>query len=294
MVGTALSQLLTEKGYRVIVLTRNPSALKSPHKNLSYARWDIKKKEIDIRAIQEADHIIHLAGAGVMDKKWDSTYKKEIVDSRVESAKLIAGSLQKNDNKVKAVISASAIGWYSPGNNLHTEDEPADPEFLGETCRIWEESIAPVKQLGKRLVTFRIGIVLSKKGGALVEFIKPLKFRIAAILGNGKQVISWIHIDDLCKMFLHAIENNNIAGVYNAVAPTPVTNKEMTLTLAKKLRGKFYLPVYVPSFILKIMMGGRSTEILKSANVSCQKILHTGFTFGFEKMEHAAEDLTRS
>ena len=214
LVGTALSRSLIEKGHTVIVLTRNPYSLISTDKHLSYARWDINKKEIDLPAIQDADYIIHLAGAGVMEKKWDTAYKKEIVDSRVESSGLLIDHLTKHTNKVKAVISASAIGWYRPGNNLHTEEEPSDQGFLGETCRLWEESIQPVQQLGKRLVTFRIGIVLSKKGGALAEFIKPLKFRIAAILGNGQQMISWIHIDDLCKLFIYAIENNHLEGTF--------------------------------------------------------------------------------
>lgn len=292
LLGTALSKQLIEKGYSVIVLSRNPGAIKNTQKNLSNARWDIKKKEMDIIALQEADYIIHLAGAGVMDKKWDPAYKKEIVDSRVESSKLITETLEQHTNKVKAVISASAIGWYKPGDHLHTEDESADTGFLGETCRLWEESMAPVKQLGKRLITFRIGIVLGKTGGALAEFIKPLKFRIAAILGNGKQVISWIHIDDLCRMFIFAIENTNTEGIYNAVAPEPVTNKKMTLALAKKMWGRFYLPVHVPAFILKIMLGGRSIEILKSAAVSCKKILETGFYFRFEKIDQAAGELT--
>ena len=291
LVGTALSKSLIEKGHNVIVLTRNPSSLISADKHLFYAHWDINKKQIDLPAIQEADYIIHLAGAGVMDKKWDITYKKEIVDSRVESANLLVDHLTKHTNKVKAVISASAIGWYRPGNNLHTEEEPSDQGFLGETCRLWEESIQPVQQLGKRLVTFRIGIVLSKNGGALAEFIKPLKYRIAAILGNGQQIISWIHIEDLCNMFIYAIENNNLKGSYNAVAPEPVTNKEMTLALAKKISGKFYLPLHVPAFILKLMLGGRSIEILKSAAISCKKILDTGFTFHFKKIEKAVDDL---
>ena len=192
LVGKALSKLLTEKGYKVIVLSRQPeiSRSKPGNDNLSFAHWDIKKQEIDIAALQAADYIIHLAGAGVMDKKWTAAYKKEIISSRTESAKLIVDSLKNNTNKVKAVISASAIGWYNTGENVHTEEEPADDIFLGETCKLWEESMQPVTQLNKRLVKLRIGIVLSKDGGALKEFMNPLRFGIAAILGNGKQIIS--------------------------------------------------------------------------------------------------------
>lgn len=295
LVGGALSRLLLNKGYKVIILSRRAAgnAKQVIQNNLSFAHWDIKKQEIDIAALQAADYVIHLAGAGVMDKKWTAAYKQEIISSRADSAKLIVNSLRNNTNKVKAVISASAIGWYSSGENMHTEDEPADDSFLGETCKLWEESMEPVTQLNKRLVKLRIGIVLSKDGGALKEFINPLRFGIAAILGSGKQVISWIHIDDLCNLFVYAIENGQLYGVYNAVAPNPVNNKNLTITLAKKMNGKFYLPVYAPAFILKLMLGGRSIEILKSAAVSCKKIQDTGFNFQFKTIETALKDLVK-
>ncbi len=296
LVGGALSRLLLDKGYRVIILSRS-KAMSSTNSiiqsNLSFAYWDIKKQEIDIAALQAADYIIHLAGAGVMDKKWTATYKKEIVSSRAESAKLIVDSLRDNTNKVKAVISASAIGWYNTGENVHTEEEPADDSFLGETCKLWEESMEPVTQLNKRLVKLRIGIVLSKDGGALKEFMNPLRFGIAAILGSGKQIISWIHINDLCNLFVYAIENEQLYGVYNAVAPNPVNNKTLTITLAKKMKGKFYIPVHVPTFILKLMLGGRSIEILKSIAVSCKKIQDAGFNFQFKTIETALENVVK-
>jgi uncharacterized protein len=296
LVGGALSRLLLDKGYRVIILSRSkaPSSTKSfTHSNLSFAYWDIKKQEIDIAALQAADYIIHLAGAGVMDKKWTAAYKKEIISSRAESARLIVDSLRNNTNKVKAVISASAIGWYNTGENVHTEEEPADDSFLGETCKLWEESMEPVTQLNKRLVKLRIGIVLSKDGGALKEFMNPLRFGIAAILGSGKQVISWIHINDLCNLFVFAIENEQLYGAYNAVAPNPVNNKTLTITLAKKMKGKFYLPVHVPTFILQLMLGGRSVEILKSSTVSCKKIQDAGFNFQFKTIETALENVVK-
>jgi uncharacterized protein (TIGR01777 family) len=295
LVGKVLSKFLSEKGYRVIVLSRSPEPTDGKPENsaISFAKWDIKKQEIDIAAIQAADYIVHLAGAGVMDKKWSEDYKKEIINSRAGSAKLIVDSLKNNSNKVKAVISASAVGWYRPGENIHTEDEPADDSFLGQTCKLWEDSMKPVLQLDKRLVKLRIGIVLSENGGALKEFMNPLRFGIAAILGSGKQVISWIHINDLCNLFVYAIENEQLHGVYNAVAPAPVNNKTLTITLAKKMKGKFYLPVHVPTFVLKLMLGGRSIEILKSSAVSCKKIQGAGFNFQFKTIETALEDLVK-
>ncbi len=297
LVGKALCERLLTKGYKVVVLSRKVVATNSIDDKLSFAKWDVVKQEIDINALQQADYIIHLAGAGVMDKKWTAAYKKEIVDSRVQSSKLIVESLKKYPNKVKAVISASAIGFYgeNPVENFSGFEETAkvDNNFLGETCRLWEESIQEVKQLNKRLATLRIGIVLSKNGGALKEFIKPLQLGIAAVLGNGKQMISWIHIDDLCSMFLFAIENETLSGTFNAVAPMPVNNKTLTITLAKKMKGRFYIPIHVPSFILKLMMGGRSIEILKSTTVSSKKINDAGFNFQFETIETALDDLTK-
>jgi len=294
LVGRALCKTLLAKGYRVIVLSRAAASQQQTNSNLGYAHWDIKKQQIDIEAIQAADYIIHLAGAGVMDKKWTNEYKKEIISSRADSGRLIVESLKNNTNKVKGIISASAIGWYTASENVHTEEEAADDNFLGQTTKLWEESMKPVLQMDKRLVKLRIGIVLSKEGGALKEFMSPLKFGIAAILGNGKQMISWIHIDDLCSLFLFAIENPAVKGVYNAVAPNPVNNKTLTRSLAKKLNPNFYLPVHVPEFVLKIMLGGRSIEILKSNTVSCKKIQESGFQFQFENIDSALENIVHS
>ena len=295
LVGSALTKALMQKGYRVIILTRSIGEKKETE-NLSYALWDVKKQQIDLAAVQKADYIVHLAGAGVVEKKWTEAYKKEIVESRTESSRLIIDSLKNKANNVKAVISASAIGYYGPDSQLakpFTEDDVNDDSFLGNTCKLWEESIKPVTTLDKRLVTLRTGIVLSNDGGALAEFIKPIRFGMAAILGTGNQMVSWIHIDDLCRLFIAAIENENLQGTYNAVAPEPVTNKKLTLNLAKVMNGKLYIPFHVPVFMLKLMMGQRSIEVLKSATVSCKKIMDTGFTFNFNSIESALDNLVK-
>ncbi len=299
LVGNHLTPMLLAKGYSVTILSRS-IANQPSIPNLTYANWNVEKQTIDTAAIKNADYIIHLAGAGVADKRWTTQRKKEIVDSRTQSSALLIKGLQENDNKVKAVVSASAIGWYgadltpalSKGEEAgFTEESPADTEFLGETCRLWEESIEPITQLQKRLVKLRIGIVLSKDGGALKEFIKPIKFGIASILGNGQQIVSWIAIDDLCRMFIHAIENENMEGSFNAVAPNPVTNKQLTLAIAKVIKGKFFIAASVPSFVLKLMLGEMSIEILKSATVNCHKIKKTGFTFLYPSVDTALESM---
>ena len=289
LVGTAVKALLEQKGYEVVLLTRS----KTPTKG--QAHWDINAGTIDSTAIAAADYIIHLAGAGVADKRWSASRKQEILDSRTKSSALLVKALQETPNKVKAVISASAIGWYGPDNiDTHNNDlsaqgfvetDPSYPDFLGTTCAAWEASIAPVTAntngLQKRLVCLRTGIVLSKHGGALKEFLKPLAVRMAAVLGNGKQMISWIDVRDLAKMFVYALENENISGSYNAVAPAPVSNKTLTQTLAKVLYGSFYITTFVPSFVLKIMLGEMSIEVLKSTTVSAQKITEAGFVFDY-------------
>ena len=297
LVGRALSKALLEKGHSVIILTRKIEVMADhpQSKNgIQWAQWNVESQTIDKDAVARADYIIHLAGAGVADKRWTKKRKQEILDSRVKSGALLVNALNKIENKVKAVITASAIGWYGadpviPNPNPFLEDAPADTAFLGDTCRQWEQSIEPVTQLKKRLVKLRIGIVLSKDGGALKEFIKPLQFGVAAILGNGKQMISWIHIDDLVNMFMAAIENEYMNGIYNAVAPQPVSNKELTLELARS-RKKFFIPFYVPSFILKLMLGEMSIEILKSATVSSTKIHQAGFNFKFPDIKSALKN----
>jgi uncharacterized protein (TIGR01777 family) len=293
LIGKALCKALLEKGYHVIILTRNPPA-QSATGNISFATWNPDQQIIDKEVISSADYIIHLAGAGVADKRWTKKRKIEIIKSRIDSSKLLVDSLRTIPNKVKAVISASAIGWYgedptNPNEKPFTEDSPADNGFLGKTCKHWEESIEAVTESGKRLVKLRIGIVLSKDGGAMKEFLKPLKFGVAAILGNGKQIISWIHIDDLVDMFIAALENDQLRGAYNGVAPNPVSNKTLTLQLAKT-RNKFFIPMYVPTFILKIMLGEMSVEILKSTTVSAEKILKSGFQFKHPSIEIAVEN----
>ena len=299
LVGTAVKVLLEQKGYEVVLLTRSKMPLKGQ------AHWDINAGTIDSTAIAAADYIIHFAGAGVADKRWSTARKQEILDSRTKSSALLVKALQETPNKVKAVISASAIGWYGPDQiNAHNidlsaqgfvETDPSYPDFLGTTCAAWEASIAPVTAntngLQKRLVCLRTGIVLSKHGGALKEFLKPLAVRMAAVLGNGKQMIRWIDVRDLAKMFVYALENENISGSYNAVAPAPVSNKTLTQTLAKVLYGSFYITTYVPSFVLKIMLGEMSIEVLKSTTVSAQKILDAGFVFDYPEISKSLSTL---
>ena len=293
LIGTALTPMLLSKGYEVIILTRQTG--KQNNGTIKYAHWDVENGTIEKDVIAKADYIIHLAGTNVGEKRWTKKRKKQILESRKKSGELIIKALKEIPNKVQCVLTASGIGWYGPDTKISkqkgfNENDPHSNDFLGEVCEQWEESLKPVVALDKRLIIFRQGIVLSKEGGAFTEFKKPLKFGIAAILGSGKQVLSWIHIEDLCRMYVYALEKK-FSGVFNAVAPQVISNKNFTLELAKKARGKFFIPVYVPSFVLKIVLGEMSIEVLKSATVSCEKIKSTGFQFLYPSIEAALNNL---
>jgi len=320
LIGTALTHLLIDNGHRVIILSRNappgnrpvsadekvpgePGSAaafysRSSGPGLQRLHWDPASGYIDVEAIRQADYIVHLAGAGVADHRWTAKRKKVIEESRTNSADLLVNTLRQNANQVKAVISASGIGWYGPDPVIPNprpfeETDPADKDFLGETCRRWEAAISPVTELGKRLVILRTGLVLSRQGGALAEFRKPIRFGIAPILGSGRQILSWIHIDDLCRLYLESIEREEWSGVYNAVAPNPASNRVFTIELARRLKGRYFVPVFVPSLLLKVIIGEMSVEVLKSATVSAAKTRAAGFQFIYPAVESALDNLLK-
>jgi uncharacterized protein len=293
LIGTALSKFLLSRGYQVIILTRNPKTKKMSAPGISYAAWDIEKQIIHEAIFKTANHIIHLAGAGVADKPWTEKRKTEIVESRVKSSELLIKALETIPNNITSVVSASAIGWYQQNKGYQSvETEPPAEDFLGQTCLAWENSIKPVEKMGKRLVILRTGIVLSNAGGAFPAFRKPIRYGIAGILGNGKQIISWIHMEDLCRLYLEAMTNHDWSGIFNAVSPGPVNNRNFTLELAKKLKGSFFIPIPVPNFILRLMLGDRSEEVLKSSNISAGKLKQQGFQFIYPTIDTAFRDLT--
>jgi uncharacterized protein len=295
LIGQALTKELLAKGYEVIILTRNPNKEKQTAGKVSYAAWNLAMQSIDEKAIQKSDYVVHLAGANVAGGRWTEKRKKEIVESRTKSGQLLVKALKEIPNKIKTVVSASAIGFYGPDPIIpnpkpFVETDPADDSFLGRTCVQWESAIDPVIESGKRLVKFRTGIVLSNDSGAYAEFKKPLKFGIASVLGSGKQIISWIHIKDIAGLYIYAIENEKMEGVYNAVAPQPVSNKKLIETIAGEKAG-FSVTAHVPEFVLKTMLGEMSIEVLKSATVSNKKIEAAGYVFMFPGIEAAVKNL---
>lgn len=285
--GSYVTALLTEKGYDVIIFTRDVSKRKNrPH--VSYAYWDAAKNECDLTAIGQLDGVVHLAGAGIADKRWSEDRKREILDSRVNSTHLLTESLKTSGKQCKVFVAASAIGIYGADDSRHTpftEDSQPENDFLGTTCRVWEEaSLQAAPQM--RTVIVRIGIVLGKEGGAFPQFATPMSFGIVPILGGGEQMVSWIEVEDLARLMIFALEHDHVSGVYNGVAPKPVTHRELMQTIAK-IKGGLKISIPVPAFVIKAMLGEFSIEILKSTTVSAQKTLISGFKFNYPELDGA-------
>lgn len=296
LIGQAITQALLEKGFGVVVLTRRLPKAMPASGNLAYALWDIPNQKVDVDAVCSADYIIHLAGAGIGERRWTSRRKQELVSSRTDSGALLVRILNENPHRLKAFISASAIGWYGadsmiPNPRPFTESDPAARGFLGDTCRQWEESLEPLHALGVRLVRLRTGLVLSPHGGLVEAYSKPLSWGIAPVIGNGRQVVSWIHMADLVRLYITAMLGENWAGNFNAVAPNPVSQRELIITLARYKRGRWFLPIYVPPVLLKIVLGQMSEEVLKSATISSGKVEGQGFIFQYPYIKGAVEGL---
>jgi len=281
-----LADILANK-YSVRFLSRNA-------KNKNEFRWDIDKNYIDPKAFEGVKHIIHLAGASVADKPWTKKRKVEIIKSRVESAVLIKTELVKQGILINTFISASAVGFYGTATTkkIYTEKSSKGNDFLSEVCSKWESVVESFKKdkITDRLTIIRIGVILAKNGGALEKIIQPIKYGFGAAVGEGSQWMPWIHIFDLSNMILFLLENKNTNGVFNGVAPNHVTNKELTLKIAKFLEKKIWLP-NIPEFVIKLMFGKRALILLKGSRVSSEKIMKSGFTYRFETIEKALKNL---
>jgi uncharacterized protein (TIGR01777 family) len=286
LIGSKLTSLLLAKGYNVNHLSRRTNLV--PGVDTFY--WDITKGQIDERCIDGVDTIIHLAGEGVADKRWTDEQKRAITESRTDSIRLIYDLLKRNKHQVKSVISASGIGYYGDsGDQLMSENSKPGGGFLANCCVEWEAAVDEGKSLGLRITKFRTGVVLDK-GGALKKMAAPIKWYIGAPLGSGKQWIPWIHVQDVTDMYLFAIENDNVDGVYNMVAPNPVTNAQLTKAIAKQLHRPLWLP-YVPAFLLKMLLGEMSAIVLGGTKVSAQKIEEAGFKFRYTDVATALNEI---
>ena len=283
MIGQRLAELLIDGGHEVALLTRNPQ--QASHFRLF--GWDPQGGTIDPAALPYADCIVNLAGSSVAEGKWTPERKHEIIRSRLDGLELLYRELARPGHHVQTLLSASAIGIYGDrGSEVLFENSPtAAPgdDFLADVVIQWEAAARRVGELGPRVVLPRIGIVLSPEGGALVPIAKTVRYGAGAPLGSGRQYMSWIHLDDLCRLLVQMLEGPQWQGEYNAVAPNPATNQEFTETLAQVMHRPLLLPK-VPAFGLKLAMGEMSEIVLGSQRVSADKVLSQGFTYEYPKL----------
>ena len=280
LVGKRLTEFLLKKKHDVRILSRKPSA-KNEYK------WDVPNNYIDEGALHNLDYIIHLAGAGIADKRWTSERKKVIIDSRVATANLLFSKIKTLKIPLKGFISASGSNYYGAKttDTVYTETDNAGNDFLGKVCLQWENAAHQFNDLKIPVTLLRTGIVLSKKGGALQKMKTP----IISPLGSGKQYLSWIHLDDLCNLYIHAIEQN-MTGVFNAVAPNFQTSKSFSKILAKSIK-RPYLPIAVPQFLLKLVFGELSVILLEGSRLSTSKLEAINFKFEFKTLSVAFTNL---
>lgn len=289
LVGNELVKLLLAKKHTVHYLTTSKSKIESKP-NYQGFYWNPEQGKIDENCLYEVDVIVHLAGANIA-KRWTNTYKQEIIESRTLSSELLYNLVRKTPNQVKHFVSASGTAIYPESYNKVYDETIKETEdsFLSNVVKKWEESANRFQVLGIKVSKIRTGVVLSNAGGALPEMVKPIKMGFGAAFGNGKQIQSWIHINDLVEMYCFVIENQ-LEGVYNAVSPNPVSNIELTKVIATTLKKTLFLP-NIPQFVMKLILGEMSYLLFSSKNLSSEKIQGLGFNFKFPKIEKAISDL---
>lgn len=289
LIGKEIVKRCLDKKISVHYLTTSQSKIQEKE-NYKGFFWDPKKGEIDSSCLQNVDAIIHLAGATI-SKRWTKQYKTEILESRILSGNILFNTIQKSTHQIKHFISASGVNIYpNDYNEIYSESsDKIDTTFLGNVVSSWEEVANKFAVLDMKVSKIRTGMVLDKNEGALPEISKPIKLGLGAPLGSGKQWQSWIHIQDIASLYLFVLENQ-LEGVFNAVAPNPVTNKEFTSLVAKKLNKTLWLP-NIPAFALKIVLGEMATLVISSQKVSSQKIENKGFQFKYPDLESSLENL---
>lgn len=287
-IGKKLTKILLERGFSVSVLTRNS---KPNIDGVTYYIWDVSSQNIEEAAVLNADYIIHLAGENIAEKKWTTTRKAEIKDSRTQSAQLIYTVLKKHNKRIEAFVSASGIGFYGAinGEGICTENTLPANDFIGMTCQEWEKSADLMAGLGIRTVKIRTGLVLGKDEGILKKLTPIFKRGLGSALGSGKQYMPWIHIHDLCMMYIEAIENDKMSGAYNATINDSTTNLSFSKALANSLGKSMWLPK-VPAFLIRIGMGEMADIVLTGRRVSSDKIKKLGFRFQFKNLKKALKD----
>ncbi len=295
LIGTRLTQLLLQRGYHVAYLTRGSQSETKINPKVRQYRWDVSKDRLDENALLDSHYLIHLAGAGIAEGRWTEKRKQEIIDSRVQTIGLIARKLKASGHRFESFVSASGISYYGADTGAEWISEQYTPgiDFLSEVVIQWEAAADELEALGIRTVKLRTGIVLDTKGGALKSFLIPVRLGIGSPLGSGKQFVSWIHTDDLCRMYIEAMENPAWTGAYNAVAPKPVTNEELVKTTAEILHKPYWAPK-VPAWVLKGLFGEMSVAVLGGNYILNQRIrLETDFQYEYPELKPALEAILK-
>lgn len=290
LIGGHLCKRLSEEGYSVRVLGRSTSAV-SPYEQFT---WNVRDNVMDENAVKNVDYIVHLAGANISEGRWNESRKAEIVQSRVNSAKLLFDTVKNTDTKLKAFISSSAIGYYGAQTSETIFDEGHGPstDFIGEVCKQWEEAAQHFEAVDMRTVMIRTGVVLTPQNGPLAKMVMPVKLGVGSGLGKGSQYLPWIHIEDLCNIYLKAIQDDAMNGPYNGVAPEHITNLDFTKTIGKVIGKKVWMP-NVPSFVLKLLFGEMAVIFLEGSRVSSKKIEKAGLKFTHPAAHAALENLLK-
>lgn len=290
LIGGEIVRLCRERNIEVHYLTTQADKLRS-EKGCRGFLWNPEKEEIDIQCFKGVSAIINLAGASI-SKRWTPAYKKVILNSRIQSIRTLHKGLRNvNMDEISAFVSASAIGIY-PSSLAHfytEENDQVDQSFLGEVVDAWEKALEPLEKYDFSLAKIRIGLVMSKSGGALPEMAKPIRAYVGTAFGSGQQWQSWIHITDLARIFLFAVENE-LQGVYNGVGPNPVTNAKLVKEIAKVLDKPVFLP-NIPRFVMRTLLGEMAYILFASQRVSSKKIEQAGFTFQYQNVCRALEGI---
>ncbi len=289
LIGKELTQLLLANNHTVHYLTTSKTKIEEQSNYIGFY-WNPQEGKIDENCLYGVDVIVHLAGANIANR-WTNAYKQEIIESRTLSGELLFNLVKKYPNQVKQIISASGTAIYPESLSTIYDETTTETEdsFLSHVVKKWEEAADRFQVLGLKVCKLRTGIVLSNKGGALPEMVKPIKFGFGAGMGSGKQMQSWIHITDLVSLYYLAIEKQ-LEGVYNAVTPNPISNQQLTKVIAKTLKKPLFLP-NIPKFIMQLILGEMSYLLFSGKNLSAEKVIKTGFRFQFPKIEQAIADL---
>lgn len=289
LIGQKIVKLCHAEGISVHYLTTSKSKL-TTEDNYKGFYWNPNKNEIDHKCFEGVSSIINLVGATI-SKRWTEDYKKIILESRTKTAELLQDTIKKHNYKIDYVVSASAIGIYpSSFVNFYDEENTEISEtFLGEVVAAWENAVDNFKSLGCKVAKVRIGLVLAENDGALPKMAKPINYGVGSPFGSGKQWQSWIHVEDLARLFIYALQYQLI-GLYNGVAPNPVTNNDLTKVIAKVLNRPLILP-NIPKFAMNLALGEMHILLFESQRVSSQKIENKGFYFKYANLRPALEDL---